>query len=104
MTRLSILIALGFILTVLGLDVASKQSSLIKCDAKSRCKDKPCAEYVRMGCLCYNNGSCINKYVNYCQDCENPDVYSVNEDGGCPEYHNFGDISQCEPSSNCKCE
>ncbi len=53
------------------------------CQSKDRI-NRPCAQYVVAGCICYTDGTCSNEHVNTCTDCADSDVYSVLEGAQCP--------------------
>lgn len=36
-----------------------------------------CPHELRLGCVCYKNGRCVEREASLCGDCSNPDVYSV---------------------------
>ena len=40
-------------------------------------KPRACTMEIRQGCVCYTNGSCVDRGVNICSECTNPDVVSV---------------------------
>ena len=58
------------------------------CTAKDRCSGF-CTMHIAQGCICYNNGTCVNGWVNKCADCMNDDVFAVLEGQECPAQYPF---------------
>lgn len=63
------------------------------CTSADRVKNKNCGYTMTQGCLCYNNGTCINANVNKCMDCRNNDVFSSTPGINCPKSQPY----LCEP-------
>jgi hypothetical protein len=56
------------------------------CTAKDRCVTTCPADY-QDGCICYNDGLCLEQSVNRCHQCSDPDVFAVFEGQSCPRRH-----------------
>lgn len=54
------------------------------CTAKDRCVTTCDLDY-QMGCICYNDGTCVEQSVNRCRQCTNPEVFAVFEGQRCPK-------------------
>nr|BAG12797.1 hypothetical protein [Sorogena stoianovitchae] len=55
-----------------------KLTTLDRCTPEDR-KQTICTREIYEGCICFNNGTCRDAYVNKCSDCIRPEVYSVNK-------------------------
>ena len=42
-----------------------------------------CTKELRLGCVCYTDGTCVQKMCNQCSDCINPSIVSIDY-GACP--------------------
>ena len=73
------------------------------CSESDRCKNNYCAEYLSRGCICYNDGTCTSADVNFCQNCQDPNVYGIILGSKCPTSHEVGSIARCKASGSCKC-
>ena len=54
------------------------------CTTKDR-QAKMCPMYISQGCTCYNDGTCVEGWVNKCTGCTKPDVFAVVQGQQCPE-------------------
>ena len=57
-----------------------------------------CKKRIWSGCICYNNGTCVDRKVNKCMDCQRDDVFAVIHDQTCPKEHPY----LCPPSDSVK--
>ena len=53
------------------------------CTPEDKRPMKMCTMEIGMGCVCYTNGTCEQKFCNICSDCGKPNVVSVDY-GVCP--------------------
>lgn len=50
---------------------------------------KPCSRRMYDGCICYNNGTCLEGRVDKCLNCFSEDVFAVIHDQPCPKQHPY---------------
>ena len=58
------------------------RGKLYTCNAAS--KPAFCPMYITQGCICYDDGSCVEGSVNQCSECQRDGVVSVVEGASCP--------------------
>lgn len=56
-----------------------------------------CPSYVKKGCICYHNGTCIkSSNVNQCVNCQDESILSIIEDGDCPVKTSTTKVGPCK--------